>query len=432
MEKMIFENYESKVQSYSRKFPAVFAKAIGATVFDEKGRRYIDFLAGAGSLNYGHNDRYIKGKLIDYLLDDNICHSLDLHTVAKREFLDTFNTLILKPRNLAYVCQFTGPTGTNAVEAAFKLARKITGRSNIISFTNGFHGVTLGALSAAGNSFYRKAAGVSANNVTSMPFDGYFGKEIDTLSMLEKLLQDKGSGLDLPAAIIVETIQGEGGVNVASDKWLRSLDQLCKTYDIVLIVDDIQAGCGRTGNFFSFESAGIIPDIITLSKSLSGMGLPMSVVLIKPELDVWAPGEHNGTFRGNNPAFVTAKAAIDHYWADDNLSRTVHQKSSLLKSRIESIASKIDGDCKQRGLGMMQGLACPSGEIAHHISREAFKHGLILETSGARGQVLKFLMPLNIPLELLHEGLDILEYSIDQLGGEGVYPTSTYQDADIN
>lgn len=409
---MIFKDLESSVQSYARRFPGVFCKASGARVFDEGGRCYIDFLAGAGSLNYGHNDAYIKNKLLEYMQEDNIFHSLDLHTVAKRDFLEIFNQYILKPRQLSYVCQFTGPTGTNAVEAAFKLARKVTGRKNIISFTNGFHGVTLGSLAAAGNQFYRKAAGVSTSNVTFMPFDGYFGDQINTIDMIDKLFSDSSSGIDLPAGVIVETIQGEGGINVASNTWLQSLSKVCKKYGVLLIVDDIQTGCGRTGTFFSFEEAMITPDIITLSKSLSGSGLPMSLVLIKPELDQWAPGEHNGTFRGNNPAFVTASAAIERYWKDDLLSIEVYKKSQILKNRICNIVSTLNGDFHYRGRGLMQALVCPSGDIANLISKRAFANGLIIETCGSRGHVLKFLMPLTIPIDLMEAGLDILSESV--------------------
>lgn len=412
---MIFDKYESNVQSYARNFPAVFCRAKGTTIFDEKGKRYIDFLAGAGSLNYGHNDPYIKSKLLEYLSEDNIIHSLDLHTVAKRHFLESLNTQILKPRNLSYVAQFTGPTGTNAVEAAMKLARKVTGRKNIISFTNAFHGVSLGALAAAGNSFYRSAAGIPTNNITFMPYDDYLGADIDTIAIFEQALLDKSSGLDLPAAVILETIQGEGGLNVARASWVQSLSRLCKKYDILFIIDDIQTGCGRTGKFFSFEGMDISPDLIILSKSLSGSGLPMALVLIKPEFDQWAPGEHNGTFRGNNPAFVTAAAAINCYWSDHNLSFSIEQKAAILKSRIEKMASKLGNEFKCKGRGFMQGLSCPNGEVASLISRNAFEEGLIIETCGARSHVLKFLMPLTTPIKIMNEGLDILDGCIEKI-----------------
>lgn len=224
----IFEEIESEVQSYARSFPRIFNKAVGELLYDEEGTQYLDFLAGAGTLNYGHNNPLFKEKLLDYIHSDGITHGLDLHTKAKGEFLETFNEKILKPRGLEYVLQFTGPTGTNAVEAALKLARNVTGRENIIAFTNGFHGVSLGALAATGNSHHRGAAGVSLNGVSRMPYDGYLGEEIDTIAYLDKVLSDSSSGIDLPAAVIVETVQGEGGINAASLEWLKDLQVTCK------------------------------------------------------------------------------------------------------------------------------------------------------------------------------------------------------------
>jgi diaminobutyrate-2-oxoglutarate transaminase len=259
--------------------------------------------------------------------------SLDLHTEAKADFLEALLDLILAPRGLDHVVQFTGPTGTNAVEAALKIARKTTGRTNVISFTNGYHGMSLGALSATGSSFHRRGAGIPLWGTSVMPYDGYLGRRVDTTDYLERVLDDPSSGVDQPAAVIVECVQGEGGLQVASAAWLRKLAAICRARGIVLIVDDIQAGCGRTGPFFSFERAGITPDIVTLSKSLSGSGMPMSIVLIRRDLDCWQPGEHNGTFRGNNLAFVTARAAIDEYWTDDVLARDTVRKGETWRSR---------------------------------------------------------------------------------------------------
>ena len=186
-----------------------------------------------------------------------------------------------------------------------KLARKITGREAIVNFTNAFHGMTLGALSVTGNSMKRGGAGIPLVHATPMPYDDYFDQDVTDFLYFERMLDDEGSGLNKPAAVIVETLQGEGGINTARAEWLRSLAALCKKHDILLIVDDIQMGCGRTGSFFSFEEAGIVPDIITLSKSISGYGLPLALTLVRPEYDVFEPGEHNGTFRGFAPAFVT-------------------------------------------------------------------------------------------------------------------------------
>ncbi len=409
----IFDEIESEVQSYARSFPRLFNKAQGEFLYDEDGNEYLDFLAGAGTLNYGHNNPIFKDKLLEYIHADGITHGLDLHTKAKGEFLETFNEKILKPRGLEYVIQFTGPTGTNAVEAALKLARNISGRENIISFTNGFHGVSLGALAATGNSHHRGAAGVSLNGTSRMPYDGYLGDGIDTTAYLDKVLSDSSSGIDAPAAVIVETVQGEGGINAASFQWLRNLDKVCKKHGVLLIVDDIQAGCGRTGTYFSFEQAGIYPDIVTMSKSLGGYGLPFAMVLIRPELDLWKPGEHNGTFRGNNFAFVTAKAAIDEYWSDDSFSKEVERKGAYISERLNAIVSRYgEGNFTTRGRGMFQGINCVNGELAGKITHMAFQQGLIIETSGADDHVIKFLCPLVTSDENLKKGIDIVEQAI--------------------
>lgn len=420
----IFEEIESEVQSYARAFPRVFNKAQGEFLYDEEGNQYLDFLAGAGTLNYGHNNPVFKEKLLEYIHQDGITHGLDLHTRAKGEFLESFNEKILKPRNLEYVMQFTGPTGTNAVEAALKLARNITGRENIIAFTNGFHGVSLGSLAATGNSHHRGAAGVSLSGTSRMPYDGYLGDHIDTTVYLEKVLTDSSSGIDKPAAVIVETVQGEGGINAASFEWLRNLEKVCRKHDVLLIVDDIQAGCGRTGTYFSFEEAGIYPDIITMSKSLGGYGLPFAVVLIRPELDHWKPGEHNGTFRGNNFAFVTAKAAIDHYWSDTQFSEMVKKKGEYVSKRLNAIVDQYgNGNFTTRGRGMFQGINCVNGDLAGKITSKAFKQGLIIETSGADDQVVKLLCPLVIRDDNLKRGIDILEAVIREVcAGENSIP----------
>lgn len=412
----IFDEIESEVQSYARAFPRVFNRAKGEHMWDDEGNQYLDFLAGAGTLNYGHNNDIFKPLLMEYIANDGITHGLDLHTKAKGEFLEAFNENILKPRDMEYVVQFTGPTGTNAVEAAMKIARNVTGQQNIVTFTNGFHGVSLGALAATGNSHHRDAAGVSLNGTHRMPYDGYLGENIDTTEYLDKVLSDSSSGINSPAAVIVETVQGEGGINAASIEWLRNLDAVCKRHNILLIVDDIQAGCGRTGDFFSFEEAGIKPDIITLSKSLGGYGLPFAVVLMKPELDQWKPGEHNGTFRGNNLAFVTAKAAIEHYWKDNTFSEEIKRKGRYVSSRLESIVAKYgEGNFSTKGRGMFQGINCVNGEIAGKITSKAFEKGLIIETSGADDQIVKFLCPLIISDESLKRGIDIVEESIKEV-----------------
>src|SRR5690625_1028647 len=294
----VFEEKESQVRSYSRGFPTIFKKSKGYKLWDIEGNEYIDFFAGAGTLNYGHNDEAMKKKLIEYIENDGITHSLDMGTVARKDFLERFNEVILKPRNLDYKIMFPGPTGTNTVESALKLARKVTGRKTIISFTNGFHGMTMGSLSVTGNEAHRKGAGVPITNTVTMPFDecmdGY-----DSVAYMEKLIEDYSSGVGISVAFILEIVQGEGGINAESFEWLQKIDEFCKRWDIMLIIDDVQAGNGRTGTVLSFEPAGIEPDIICLSKSIGGYGLPMEITLINPYQDICKPGEHHGTFPGN-------------------------------------------------------------------------------------------------------------------------------------
>ncbi len=409
----VFERLESEVQSYARSFPVVFDRAEGAHLYDNTGKAYLDFLAGAGSLNYGHNNPVLRDALIAYIGADGITHSLDLHTTAKAMFLEAFEACILKPRNLNYVMQFTGPTGTNAVEAALKVARRVKGRDQIIAFTNGFHGVSLGALALTGNRHHREAAGVTTTNVFHMPYDGYMGDGVNTIAYIDKLLSDNSSGLSIPAAVVVECVQGEGGITAASAQWLRDLETLCRKHDILLIVDDIQAGNGRTGDFFSFEEAGITPDMVTLSKSLSGFGLPMAVTLIKPELDIWEPGEHNGTFRGNNHAFITAAAALRTYWSDDTFQNEIKEKAAYLRRRFNSIQSRLSNEITEvRGRGLMQGLVFKTPELTGEICKTAFSNGLVIETSGPNDEVVKCLCPLTIATSDLAEGLNILEDAI--------------------
>lgn len=414
-----FEKLESNVRGYCRSFPTVFASASGATMVDEQGAEFVDFFSGAGALNYGHNDPDLKKALVDYLSSDGVLHMLDMSTTAKRDFLEAFNKFILEPRQMNYKIMFPGPTGTNAVESALKLARKVTGRHNVVSFTNGFHGMTLGSLALTGNSGKRAGAGVPLNHVTHMPYCDYLGTEADTIAALHRFLEDSSSGMDLPAAFILETVQAEGGVNIASRGWLESLARLARQYEVPLIVDDIQVGCGRTGPFFSFEPFDIEPDIICLSKSISGYGLPMALTLMKPELDVFEPGEHNGTFRGHNAAFVTATAALRKYWSDDSLNEKVNRNAREVRDALLDIAAKHDAEV--RGRGMIQGIEFADQTIPTAISKEAFARGLIIETSGPNDEVIKTLPPLTISDELLSRGLEILAASTAAVTSQVVY-----------
>lgn len=410
-----FDRIESRVRSYSRSFPKVFDKAVGATIYDVDGKAYTDFLAGCSTLNYGHNDPDLKAGLIEYVSGDGIAHGLDMFTDAKKNFLAAFERHILKPRGISYRMQFTGPTGANAVEAALKLARKVTGRTNIVAFTNGFHGVTLGALAATGNDTHRGGASTPLSGVSRAAYDGYYGPDIDTADLLDRDLSDPSSGVDKPAAIIVETVQGEGGLNAASPEWLRKIEAIARKHGALFIIDDIQAGCGRVGGFFSFDGMGLSPDIVTMAKSLSGMGLPLAVTLIKPEHDIWKPAEHNGTFRGNNHAFITAALALEKFWSDAAFAEDVRGKAGYLADRLSAIAEEHELSVK--GRGMMIGIDAGAGEKAAAICKACFAKGLIIETSGSFDEVVKILAPLTISRAQLAAGLDILEDAFETVLG---------------
>jgi len=408
-----FDRLESAVRSYSRIYTCIFCRARGPFLFDQDGRRYLDFLCGAGVLNYGHNNPQIKRALLSYIETDGVISSLDLHTAAKLHFLRSFHDVILEPRGLTYRVQCCGPTGTDAVEAALKLARKVTGRSGIVAFSNAYHGVSLGALAMTAGSHERGAAGVPLEFVIRMPFEGYLGPAVDTIAVLEKMLAP-GGGIERPAAIIVETVQAEGGINVASAGWLRRLRQVADHHAIVLIADDIQVGCGRTGRFFSFERAGITPDIVCLSKAIGGIGLPFAITLIRPELDCWSPGEHVGTFRGNNLAFATAAAALD-YWRTGEFEQNIERRASQMRHALDSIVEHHPEELMEvRGIGMIQGLRCREAGLARRIIDCAFTHGLIVESAGAKKDVLKLLPPLVIEEAELDEGLSILAAAVDE------------------
>lgn len=411
MKSQVFEKHEARVRSYCRSFPAVFESGVGATLKDEDGNRFTDFLAGAGTLNYGHNNPAIKNAVMEYLARDGVVHALDMYTVAKRSFIETLHDVILKPRGLDYKVTFPAPTGTNAVETAMKIARRATGRQNIIAFTNGFHGMTAGALAASATRRKREGAGIALSGVTRMPYEGY-ANGVDSAALLDQMLSDDGGGIDAPAAIIVETVQAEGGLNAATAGWLQSIASIAAKHGALLIVDDIQTGCGRTGTFFSFEDMDFTPDIVCLSKAIGGMGLPMALVLFRPEFDVLAPGEHNGTFRGHNLAFVAATAALE-FWRDPEFATMVQRRGRQIRERLEAIVTRhpFEG-AHVRGRGMMLGIGWNDAAIAGEVSQEAFRYGVIAETTGSSDQVLKLLPPLVINDEELMRGLDGIELAV--------------------
>lgn len=412
MDVTAFEHWESEVRAYCRAFPTVFASASNARQIDEDGRSYIDFFAGAGVLNFGHNNPRLKRAMIDFLAADGVAHSLDMYTTTKRDFITKFHEVILKPRGMDHRMQFTGPTGTNAVEAALKLARLATGRREIVAFSHGFHGMTLGSLAATANEAFRRWAGVPLRDVVRLPYETAPGGK-SALSDYAAAIADTSSGVTAPAAFLVEAVQAEGGVNIASAQWLRDVQELAHDVGALFIVDDIQAGCGRTGSYFSFDGFGLDPDVITLAKGLGGYGTPIAMNLNKPAVDArWSPGAHTGTFRGQGLSLVAGAAALD-YFADDALMKAVAAKGAVIAQRLAAIAAAHrDRDWEVRGRGMMQALDVGDGALAKRVQGIAFENGLLIGPCGTDGRVLKLIPPLTIGDDDLGEGLDILDAAI--------------------
>lgn len=415
MNTAVFENHESNVRSYCRSFPTVFVKAKGSVMIDEAGKEYVDFFAGAGALNFGHNPDIMNSRIIEHLNNDGIVHSMDMYTAPKREFLEYFVEHILKPRGLNYKIQFAGPTGTNAVESAIKLARKVKGRENIFAFMGAFHGMTFGSLALTTDRCSREGAGQPLNNVTHIPAP-YMFPELDTIAYMERMLTDDHSGIEKPAAIILETVQADGGIYAFDVQWLKDLRALCDRHDILLIADDIQVGCCRTGTFFSFERADIIPDIVTLSKSIGGCGMPISMVLFKPELDVWEPGQHTGTFRGNQLSLIAGKAGLEIF-VEQKLDEQVRRKEAIVRDFLNTEVLPLDPRISVRGIGLIWGVDFSqfTTDMTKPLIAACFKNGLIVERVGRENNVLKLMPPLVIEDELLIKGLQILKKSIQEI-----------------
>ena len=416
---------ESNARSYPRRIPLALKRARGLYVEDVEGRTFIDCLAGAGTLALGHNHPVVIDAIRQVLADELPLHTLDLTTPVKDQFVqDLFGLL---PEGLAREAkiQFCGPTGTDAVEAALKLVRTATGRSTILSFQGGYHGMSQGALGLMGNLGPKKALGaVLGNGVQFAPYPydyrcpfglgGEAGVRAN-LHYLENLLSDPEAGVLLPAAVIVEAVQGEGGVVPADIEWLRGLRRITEKAGVALIVDEIQSGFGRTGRMFAFEHAGIVPDVVVLSKAIGG-SLPLAVMVYREWLDAWGPGAHAGTFRGNQMA-MAAGSAVMRYLKDHDIPTHAAAMGERLAGHLRELQRDYPqlGDIRGRGLMLGVELVDPSGTpdalghpptysaLASRLQAQCLKRGLILELGGRHGSVVRFLPPLIITADQVDE-----------------------------
>lgn len=388
-----------------------------ASVIIGRNRRYIDFYSGAGRFNYGHRNPVLMRRLAnDIRRNGDLSHGARSASI-RAAFVDAVHQVLLAPRAWSYDMQLCGPSQAGALECALGLARRITGRQNIVSFTEGFHGASGRALVASARQFFRQCADrPDLANITFMPYDRCFGPDVDTMAHLERLLESTHDASQLPAAVVVETVLDQGGVSVLTWRWLKDLQALCRRYDMLLVFDETQVGCGRTGRFFSFEVADIHADMIVLAKSLSGLGLPMSLVLSDRSLPqapkgsgVWASSSMD-----QDLALLTATHALDVYWVDASFSDQVARKEGLVRDWLENVVhSYPEYGFSVRGRGLVQGLDLSALDgLAHRVASRALQNGLLIDTSGTRDEVLKLLPALTIDNDLLIRGLEILEASL--------------------
>ncbi|MFG6496490.1 aspartate aminotransferase family protein [Fictibacillus sp. UD] len=422
------EKRESNARSYPRRIPIAIEEADGIYVKDADGRKFIDCLAGAGTLALGHNHPVVIEAIEKVLHDKRPLHTLDLTTPVKEEFVsEVFDSLPEEFAKRAKI-QFCGPTGGDAIEAAIKLVKTATGRRSILSFQGGYHGATHGTMALSGNLGPKQNVQGLMPDVHFMPYPyeyrcpfGMGGDDTGRISAkyIENLLYDPESGILPPAAMILEVVQGEGGSIPAPVEWLREIRRITKERNIPLIIDEVQTGIGRTGELFAFQHAGIVPDVVVLSKAIGG-SLPLSVVIYDRELDKWGPGAHIGTFRGNQMAMAAGTATL-RYIKEHNLSQHAAEMGEKLMLELSILQNEIPEIGDVRGRGLMVGAEIvnpriPSGlkgtyaanpELASRIQRECFNRGLILEVGGRHGSVVRFLPPLIITEKQMNEVIAI-------------------------
>lgn len=419
------QQQESNARSYPRRIPLALKRGEGIYLEDVEGRVFIDCLAGAGTLALGHNHPVVI-EAIRQVLDSGLpLHTLDLSTPVKDRFVQDLFAVLPPAFARQAKIQFTGPTGTDSVEAALKLVRSATGRSTVLAFQGGYHGMSQGALSLMGNLKAKLPLGaLLSQGVQFMPFPydyrcpfglgGEQGVQVN-LRYLENLLLDPESGVQPPAAVILEVVQGEGGVVPAADNWLRGVRDITHKAGVALIIDEIQTGFGRTGRLFAFEHAGIVPDVLVLSKAIGG-SLPLSVMLYHDRLDTWQPGAHAGTFRGNQMA-MAAGSAVMGYINDHGVVAHAARMGQRLRDHLLALQAQQPrlGDVRGRGLMLGVEVVAPDGTpdalghppvdpaLATRVQRECLKRGLILELGGRHGSVVRFLPPLIITAEQVDE-----------------------------
>ena len=432
-------DFESSARSYPRKFPFALKKAKGSWVEDVEGNKYLDFLCGAGTLALGHNDDEVNQAMVNLLTSDAPLHTLDLTTPVKDRFVHTILSLLPEGLKENAKIQFCSPSGTDAVDAAIKLCKTATGRSTVIAFSGGYHGMGHGALALTGNlNAKNKVANLMAG-VQFMPYPYSYrcpfglGGESGTkacINYFERLLKDPESGITKPAAVILEPIQGEGGVVPAPIEFLQAVRRITQELDIPMIVDEIQCGIGRSGKLFAFEYASIVPDVILASKAIGGTQ-PMSVVIYNKKLDKWTAGAHAGTFRGNQLAMAAGTVVLNRVSQSEFLADVV-KKGDYLRKAMNELKDEVSIIGDVRGKGLMLGVEFidpngpkdimghpePCGEIAALVQKKCFENRLVMEKGGRNGSVMRCLCALNVSMDEINIMLDIFKKVVKEVDNE--------------
>lgn len=432
-------DFESSARSYPRKFPFALSKAKGSWVEDVEGNRYLDFLCGAGTLALGHNDDEVNKAMIDLISSGAPLHTLDLTTPVKDRFVETIFSILPEEMRGNVKIQFCSPSGTDATDAAIKLCKTATGRGSVIAFSGGYHGMGHGALSLTGNLNAKTKVQNLMPGVQFMPYPNSYrcpfglGGEAGTdaaCAYFERMLKDPESGVTKPAAVIIEPIQGEGGVIPAPRKFLQTIRRVTKELDIPMIVDEIQCGVGRSGQMFAFEDSGIIPDVILMSKAIGG-SQPMSVVIYNKNLDKWTAGAHAGTFRGNQLAMAAGTVVLKRV-SDPEFLASVREKGVHIHEAMNALRKEVSiiGDVRGRGLMMgiefidpdgpkdVMGHPEPSGTIAAEVQKRCFEHKLIMEKGGRNGSVMRCLCALNVSMEDIDTMIGIFSSVVREIDSE--------------
>lgn len=430
---------ESSARSYPRKFPFALNKAKGSWVEDVEGNRYLDFLCGAGTLALGHNDDEIKEAMINLISSDAPLHTLDLTTPVKDKYVETIISVLPQQMQGNVKIQFCSPSGTDATDAAIKLCKTATGRGTVIAFSGGYHGMGHGAMALTGNLNAKSKVQNLMPGVQFMPYPYSYrcpfglGGEAGARACsayFERVLKDPESGITKPAAVIIEPIQGEGGVIPAPAEFLQTVRRVTKELDIPLIVDEIQCGIGRSGQMFAFEESGIIPDVILMSKAIGG-SQPMSVVVYNKDLDKWTAGAHAGTFRGNQLAMAAGTVVLKRVSSPAFLSE-VRRKGERIKKGLEELRKdvKIIGDIRGRGLMLGIEFVNPNGEkdimghpeasgsIAAEVQKRCFENHLVMEKGGRNGSTMRCLCALTVTDDEITTMLDIFSRVVREIDSE--------------